>query len=360
MLQLRAAHPAFLLPALAALVAVSGIALHLTGAIKAPLSRSSAPPVADLAPPLPSPEPQTLQPVTPLEAKALNEALPFARGGIERAAAFHLGDEQPGTPGYARALDCLTAAVYYEAAGESEHGQRAIAQVVLNRVRHPAFPSTVCGVVYQGQSRASGCQFTFTCDGSLSRKPGASEWTRARRISEEALAGVVEPSVGMATHYHTLWVAPYWAPRLDKIAQIGAHIFYRWPGYWGRREAFRRPYSGETSDALSPQPTGPFPLSELANSAVPLASSISPVDPVSSAARPASRPLAEDGAAGNLLADLTAATPAADDVYTRLLVDDRRQLQTAAAEASHKTFQPTSPGCAKLELSSTCLLSAGR
>ena len=75
-----------------------------------------------------------------------------------------------GTNDRARALECLTAAIYYEAASESDDGQRAVAQVVLNRVRHPAFPGTVCGTVYQGSERA-GCQFSFACDGAMARAP---------------------------------------------------------------------------------------------------------------------------------------------------------------------------------------------
>src|SRR4051812_46235705 len=94
------------------------------------------------------------------------------------------------------ALDCLTAAVYYEARSESEDGERAVAQVVLNRVRHPAFPKSVCGVVYQGSNRATGCQFSFTCDGSLARGREPGPWDRARRIASQALAGSVYEPVG--------------------------------------------------------------------------------------------------------------------------------------------------------------------
>ncbi len=86
-----------------------------------------------------------------------------------------------------RALQCLTAAVYYEAAREPDAGQQAVAQVVLNRVRHPAFPATVCGVVYQG-SEHSGCQFSFACDGSTSRPVDGTAWQRARAVAEAALA----------------------------------------------------------------------------------------------------------------------------------------------------------------------------
>ena len=88
-----------------------------------------------------------------------------------------------------RALECLTAAIYYEAASEPDQGQRAVAQVVLNRVAHPSFPNTVCGVVYQGSERSTGCQFSFTCDGSLMRVPSKFFWERARGVAAQALSG---------------------------------------------------------------------------------------------------------------------------------------------------------------------------
>ncbi|AJR26454.1 SleB [Sphingobium sp. YBL2] len=142
-----------------------------------------------------------------------------------------------------RALQCLTQAVYYEAAREPESGQRAVAQVVLNRVRHPAFAKTVCGVVYQ-RFDASVCQFSFVCDGSLARRPLPDLWNRAKRIAADALTGRVEKEVGTATHYHADYVFPRWAPHLAKLAQIGAHIFYRWPGGWGLPGAFTGRYAG--------------------------------------------------------------------------------------------------------------------
>jgi hypothetical protein len=143
-----------------------------------------------------------------------------------------------------RSVDCLTAAIYYEAANEPEDGQRAVAQVVLNRVRHPHYPQSVCGVVFQGHQRSTGCQFSFTCDGSLRRTPMANLWERARKVAQEALAGYVHRAVGWATHYHANYVFPYWAPSLAKVGQIGAHIFYRWDGGWGRPGAFVGRYAG--------------------------------------------------------------------------------------------------------------------
>ncbi|WP_421848501.1 cell wall hydrolase [Novosphingobium sp.] len=142
-----------------------------------------------------------------------------------------------------RALQCLTAAIYYEAASEPDAGQRAVAQVVLNRVAHPAWPKTVCGVVYQGSERP-GCQFSFACDGSLARKPMAVFWDRARRVAADALAGYVYAPVGLATHYHTSAVHPYWADSLAFIGTIGAHRFYRWSGAAGRPAAFSAVYAG--------------------------------------------------------------------------------------------------------------------
>ncbi len=143
-----------------------------------------------------------------------------------------------------RAQQCLAQAIWYEAASESEAGQRAVAQVVLNRVSHPSWPGSVCGVVYEGSQRSTGCQFSFTCDGSLRRRAAGASWSRAQRIADEALAGSVYRPVGHATHYHTLWVSPYWAPSLEHVGTIGAHRFYKQRGSAGRKEAFTLRYSG--------------------------------------------------------------------------------------------------------------------
>ena len=143
-----------------------------------------------------------------------------------------------------RALECLTAAIYYEAASEPDQGQHAVAQVVLNRVAHPSYPNTVCGVVYQGSERSTGCQFSFTCDGSLLRVPSKFFWERARGVAAQALSGYVESSVGLATHYHTNAVHPYWAPSLHFITTIGAHRFYSMTGRAGDSSTFRFAYAG--------------------------------------------------------------------------------------------------------------------
>jgi len=128
-----------------------------------------------------------------------------------------------------RQLDCLSRAVYYEARSEDTAGQLAVAEVVMNRVRDPRFPKSICEVVYQGQYRETGCQFTFTCDGSVRNKPSGIPWDRAKNVALNVMLGLNRPVTNKATHYHTDYVNPYWAPGLVETATIGTHIFYRFP-----------------------------------------------------------------------------------------------------------------------------------
>ena len=203
---------------------------------------------------LPTPEPLILAPVAPQKAAAINASIPMA-AGLNPAAPPFIARARTALD-QLRSQDCLAQAIYYEARSEDEAGQRAVAQVVLNRLRHPAYPPSVCGVVYQGSERRTGCQFTFTCDGSLARAPSGPGWSRARRIAAESLAGKVYGPVGHATHYHTNQVLPYWAPKLLKSAVVGAHIFYRWTGGWGRPGAFRQHYAG-VEPVPAPRPIMP-------------------------------------------------------------------------------------------------------
>jgi spore germination cell wall hydrolase CwlJ-like protein len=190
---------------------------------------------------VPAPPPMLVRDLAPGDALKVNEEIPITSGANPAARPFSGANLTASTR--AQALECLTSAVYYESGDQSDDGERAVAQVVLNRVRHPAFPSTVCGVVYQGSTRATGCQFTFTCDGSLERRPDAEGWARAKRIAEAALNGAVYAPVGWATHYHADYVVPYWASTMAKNAVIGAHLFYRWPGGWGQPSAFTQHYA---------------------------------------------------------------------------------------------------------------------
>lgn len=134
-----------------------------------------------------------------------------------------------------RERQCLAEAIYYEARSEGFAGQAAVAEVVLNRVRHRAYPDTVCDVVYQGSERTTGCQFTFTCDGSLTIPPVGRSWTRSLRVADHALMGFAQPMTRRATHYHTTAVDPYWNDSLVRTRDIGTHIFYRFPNQSERR-----------------------------------------------------------------------------------------------------------------------------
>jgi hypothetical protein len=182
-------------------------------------------------------------------AVAVNSLRPFSALPIRPMRPFVLHADAADQD---RALHCMTQAIYYEAAREPLKGQQAVAQVVLNRVRHPAYPKSICGVVYQGAGLPTGCQFTFTCDGALRFAPQAALWRRAQDVARRALAGYVDREVGSATHYHAAYVAPYWAPTLVKMTQVGQHIFYRWTGPWGEPPAFAGRYAGREAD-LSPQ-----------------------------------------------------------------------------------------------------------
>jgi len=192
------------------------------------------------------------------EAERVNAWLPTFGGASAPASPFVLraaGAERE------RAILCLTQAIYYEAALEPTPGQEAVAQAVLNRMRNPDFPKSICGVVYQGSSQVTGCQFSFTCDGSKDRPPIAPFWNRARQVAEQAVNGFVMAAVGTATHYHADYVFPRWGPTLVKIRQIGAHIFYRFPGPAGQPASFHAPYAG---NELRVSMDGPSPEAILA------------------------------------------------------------------------------------------------
>jgi hypothetical protein len=144
-------------------------------------------------------------------------------------------------------IECLTAAVYYEARGETREGQAAVAQVVLNRVRDAHFPKTVCGVVYQGLALHE-CQFTFACDGSVERRREPAAWARAHVVARDALGGATVPAVGGATHYHVADIGDTWGSQLVRVAQIGQHVFYR-RGHHGGGESYAEASKGEPAEA---------------------------------------------------------------------------------------------------------------
>jgi spore germination cell wall hydrolase CwlJ-like protein len=167
-------------------------------------------------------------PVSPLQSPRLD------RNGHFYGTIMPKDDERPR---YADLIDpdnlskeqrCLAEAVYFEARSESEEGQAAVAQVVLNRVKSGLYPSSICGVVYQNRHRHLACQFTFACEGKALRIGESESWDRAKRVASAVLEGKTYlADVGGATHYHANYVRPYWARRLKKMDVIGRHIFYK-------------------------------------------------------------------------------------------------------------------------------------
>ncbi|MBL8547994.1 MAG: cell wall hydrolase, partial [Hyphomonadaceae bacterium] len=164
-----------------------------------------------------------------------------------------------------RQQDCLSQAVYYEARGETQRGQIAVAEVIMNRVRSGHYPNSVCGVVYQGSHRSTGCQFTFTCDGSLNHRPRGRAWDRAQRVATAVLSGYTRPITQGATHYHTMAVNPVWNSGLVETTKIESHVFYRFPNrseraYYQealarRRGAMGSRRSGTAAEELIPEAT---------------------------------------------------------------------------------------------------------
>ncbi len=170
---------------------------------------------------------------------------------------------QPSVPAQpqidARQQNCLSQAIYYEARGESQRGQIAVAEVIMNRVRSGYYPASICGVVYQGSHRSTGCQFTFTCDGSLNHQPRGRAWDRAQRVATAVMSGYTRPITQGATHYHTHAVNPVWNSGLVETTSIESHVFYRFPNrseraYYQEALARRRGTgSAHRSEELIPQ-----------------------------------------------------------------------------------------------------------
>lgn len=128
-----------------------------------------------------------------------------------------------------RQRQCLAQAIYYEARSESLNGQLGVAEVIANRVNDHRYPNTICEVVFQGATRTTGCQFTFTCDGAMNKTPRGAKWDKAQSIAAHVIMGLNERKTGGATHYHATYVDPVWNSGLVKTEKIGTHIFYRFP-----------------------------------------------------------------------------------------------------------------------------------
>jgi spore germination cell wall hydrolase CwlJ-like protein len=285
--------------------------------------------------------PNIVKPLTPEEALKANAERPFDSTPDTPAKQFRLNTDD-GSRG--RAVECLAQAVYYEAATEGVDGERAVAQVVLNRMRHPGFPPTVCGVVYQGSNLPTGCQFTFTCDGSLARTPIPSLWAQAKRVATEALNGHVFAPVGHATHYHANYVLPYWADSLAKQVQIGRHIFYRLEGALGTQAAFSQRYAGK-----EPLPPTPPSTAEVAADAAEQAQALlnsGLAAPPALAADAAGFAGGSDQPKPLLLADSSKGALLIDQGTSSTVVPEapkRRRTQDECAGTSGKQIRPAAP-----------------
>lgn len=150
----------------------------------------------------------------------------FAAGAL--ATSFSVTASEAGTPVSNKEKNCLATAIYFEARGESEQGQKGVAQVILNRVENETYPDTICGVVYQNQNRRNACQFSFACDGRPDRASEPKAWKKAKHVADEVLDGRnLVQQIRTATHYHASYVSPSWAPKMIRLSKIGQHIFYR-------------------------------------------------------------------------------------------------------------------------------------
>jgi len=126
---------------------------------------------------------------------------------------------------------CLAEAMYYEARSEGVIGQKAVAEVVFHRMRNRNYPSTVCGVVFEGSRLKRACQFSFTCNGDMDKPKNQQAWTDTKLLAAKIMTGAVRLGdiTDDATSYHADYVDPVWAGHLVKTVQIGRHIFYRLP-----------------------------------------------------------------------------------------------------------------------------------
>ncbi|QDZ09459.1 cell wall hydrolase [Devosia ginsengisoli] len=171
-----------------------------------------------------APEAALPMPVMASEQLAYARSTAPVTGGFSTGPSMQVSDKE---------LWCLATAIYFEARGETYRGQVAVAQVVLNRVKDYRYPDTICGVVFQNQSRRNSCQFSFACDGIPETVNDRKSWAQAEDIAKRFTDGQLYlTEVGDATHYHASYVRPAWAPRMTKVTQIGLHIFYKFKRGW--------------------------------------------------------------------------------------------------------------------------------
>ena len=125
-------------------------------------------------------------------------------------------------------LMCLALNVYHEARSEPMIGQYAVAHVVLNRVQSTKWPDNICSVVYQGLHKGKHkCQFSWYCDGKSDKAKEEVSWARALVVADNVMRGKVPDVTEGATHYHAVYVQPYWSALLNTTVTYGSHKFYK-------------------------------------------------------------------------------------------------------------------------------------
>lgn len=193
-------------------------------AVHAPAALPPSSALAAIAEVAPNVDEDSLLPATASTQLAYARATAPISTGFARGEAIEVADKQ---------LWCLATAIYFEARGESYRGQVAVAQVVLNRVKDHRYPDSICSVVFQNQHRRNGCQFSFACDGIPETVSDRKAWAQAEEIAKRYTSGELYlTEVGDSTHYHATYVRPDWAPRMNRVTQIGLHVFYKFKSGW--------------------------------------------------------------------------------------------------------------------------------
>ena len=165
--------------------------------------------------------------------KEMSQKLAYARADLPVSTPDAAIVDKKGKEVSDKELWCMATAIYFEARGESYRGQVAVGQVVMNRVSHKLYPDSICGVVFQNQSKRNACQFSFACDGIPEKITEKKAWAQAQEIAKEVVSGQEYLSdVGYSTHYHATYVYPHWAPRMKKNVKIGTHVFYQFKRGW--------------------------------------------------------------------------------------------------------------------------------
>jgi spore germination cell wall hydrolase CwlJ-like protein len=162
---------------------------------------------------------QSVQPVVPVEP-----IVPVSAEEVRTASIV----EQAVMKKLLKEHRCLSDALYYEARGEGERGQKAIAEVIFTRLQKGKYGHSICAVVYEGAGQPN-CQFSFTCNGVLKQAKNVHAWTRAQQLAARILTGeeTLKNATGGAVNFHAITVDPEWAGELARTTQIGNHVFYK-------------------------------------------------------------------------------------------------------------------------------------